>query len=162
MNIQESLKLAQVKRYAICHMNRDQSVAEHSFNVTLIAIDLLTSTDQKDEGLYWEVIGYSLMHDMDEVLTGDIPSPFKRRLRAECPGAIPILDGEPKASKKARDIVKMADYLESIHYIREFGGSRYTTTNILADIYAQFESALEKSTLPKSIIERAKCLADLL
>ena len=160
MKITESLRLAQVKRYPICYTNRDQSVAEHSFNVMLIAQELVKEHDDPD--LYLKVLGYALTHDMDEVETGDIPSPFKRKLREKCPEVIPILDGEPKVDDTVRQVVKLADYLESIHYIREFGGSRYTANEILADIYAQFSLAMHSSTLPRTIVERAKWLAGTL
>ena len=158
MKIKESLRLAQVKRWPICHTNKDQSVAEHSFNVMLIAQELVRELDDPD--LYLKVLGYALTHDMNEIETGDIPSPFKRKLREKCPEVIPILDGEPKVDEIVQQVVKMADYLEAIYHIREYGASRYAAGEISADIYAKFSSAIGKSTLPRTIIERAKWLAD--
>lgn len=157
MSVFDALRLAQVKRYGICHVNRDQSVAEHSFMVALIAGELATATG--DENLIREVMMYSIIHDMDEIETGDIPSPFKRKLRAECPGVIPILDGAAKTSPEVKAIVKAADLLESLYYIREFGGSRFTQEDVYEDILDNLNRCLSVQFMPPLVMEAAKWLA---
>lgn len=159
MNIHERLRLMQVKRYGIFHMNRDQSVAEHSFNVAMIALELIEPVD--DDDLYLKVLGYSLVHDMDEILSGDIPSPFKRKLRKECPSVIPVLDGQPKASEEVMNIVKIADQLEAIHYCREFGGSR-AAGEVLKDVEHKFHESVKWMKLHPLILEKAKWLESVL
>lgn len=159
MNIHDRLRLMQVKRYGIFHMNRDQSVAEHSFNVAMIAIELIEPVD--DETLYVQVLGYALVHDMDEILSGDIPSPFKRKLRKECPSVIPVLDGQPKASDEVMNIVKLADMLEAIHYCREFGGSR-ASDEVLSDVEYKFDESVKWMKLHPLILEKAKWLKSVL
>ncbi|QQM14851.1 hypothetical protein [Stenotrophomonas phage BUCT555] len=161
MTIHHLLRLMQVKRYGIFHMNRDQSVAEHSFNVAMIALELIA--DEDELGLQTEVMTYALFHDMDEVLSGDIPSPFKRKLRTQCPEVIPVLDGHPKVSDKVRNIVKLADMLEAIHYCREFGGSR-ASDEVLEDVLMKFTETLKwiGSKVPESVIKKAKWLEQVL
>lgn len=160
MNIVDRLRAMQVKRYPISYVNRDQSMAEHSFCVMLIALELIS--DIQDEKLYVEVMAYAALHDMDEVETGDIPSPFKRKLRRECPAVIPVLDGQPKAGQEARLIVKVADLLEALYYIDEFGGSRTTEEEVYEDISRNLDDILGYRTLPDSVVQKAKWLRKVL
>lgn len=153
MNIKEKLLLQQVKRYPISYTNRDQSVAEHSYNVLLIALWLIE--EEMDRDLEAEVIQYAIHHDMDEIETGDIPSPFKRRLRTECPSVIKLLDGEHYVTPEVKAIVKLADCLEAIYYAREFGGSRYTTGKIYPDIVANFHHCANTGGMRDSVRLRA-------
>lgn len=152
MELFEKLRLCQVKRYPICHTNRDQNVAEHSFNVLIIAMELAAQTGDKE--LMVEVISYAIMHDMEEIYTGDIPSPFKRQLRAECPSAAPLLDGLDHPEDEVRAIVKLADYLEAIWYIREFGGSRLAES-IKEDIAMNFQNAIQTTKARPEVVNAA-------
>lgn len=154
MNVlSEHLRLMQVKRYPINFTNRDQSVAEHSYGVLLIAMALV---DGEDTSLGADTILYAIMHDMNEIYTGDIPSGFKRRLKTEHPGIEAKLDGQFAApSEEVKAIVKLADYLESIHYLREYGGSRFSE-RVLTDVMSKFVAELEVSKAPEGIVEKAR------
>lgn len=153
MNIREKLRLQQVKRYPICYVNRDQSVAEHSYNVLLLALWLVEQEGDRD--LKEEVIAYAINHDMDEIETGDIPSSFKRRLRQECPAVVAVLDGKKFVPNEIRAIVKLADCLEAIWYIKEFGGSSYTMNVVLPDIINNFHYNANTNGVRDSIRLRA-------
>lgn len=153
MNIKEKLLLQQVKRYPICYVNRDQSVAEHSYNVLLIALWLIE--EEKDRDLEAEVITYAIHHDIDEIETGDIPSSFKRRLRKECPAVIKVLDGDKFVVPEVRAIVKLADCIEAIYYIQHFGGSRYTMKYVLPDIKENFQYNVNTCGVRDSVRMRA-------
>lgn len=159
MNIYEKLRLMQVKRYPICHVNREQSVAEHSYNVLLIAMELAVETHDRD--IMEEVIRYALHHDIEEVYTGDIPSSFKRQLRAQCPEVAPLLDGDIHCPDEVKAIVKLADYLEAIYYIREFGGSRLTES-IQADILGNFVAACQSSKANPRVVAKALNMSSLI
>lgn len=130
----QTLRLQQVKRYAICHTHRDQSVAEHTLGVVIIARYL--AEQENDGDLIRDVTDYALIHDVNEVFTGDIPSSFKRVLRQHYPGISELMDG-PKPPKIVEQIVKFADYIEAVYYLREFNGSRLAQS-ILNDIRAKF------------------------
>lgn len=153
MTLAEKLRLMQVKRYPICHTNRDQSVAEHSYNVMLIAMELAAET--LDIELVHEVLRYGLMHDMEEVFTGDIPSSFKRELRAKCPDVVKLLDGTVVVRDEVKAIVKLADCIEAIYYLREFGGSRLSV-DILDDILRNFDTICQTTVAKPLIVQKAR------
>lgn len=161
MDIREQLRMAQVKRYPICHTNKEQSVAEHSFGVMLIVVELCK--DVRDRELVDCAVAYAMIHDKDEVYSGDIPSPFKRELRAKCPEVIEHLDPGLHVPDSAKAIVKLADYLEAIHFLREYGGSRHAET-VLEDIQMNFETSLVKYAplVDPSVVRRARTLGGII
>lgn len=156
MNLREQLRMAQVKRYPICHTHRDQSVAEHSFGVMLITMELCSHV--KDLELVNCALAYAMIHDQDEVHTGDIPSPFKRELRAKCPAVVEHLDPQTEYVPAAvKGIVKLADYLEAIHFLREYGGSRFSQ-EVLDDVLHNFDKTLNDlfPVVPQEVLRSAR------
>ena len=65
--------MATVPRWTIIPTIQKQSVAEHSYFVGLYA-DWIASM-VKYEGSRETLIGYGLLHDMPEIVTGDLPTP---------------------------------------------------------------------------------------
>src|SRR5690606_20843295 len=74
LHLTDALRASDVVRWQIVRVLKGQSVAEHSFNVALIALELADRL-KVDRG---EVLHYAILHDLPEVLTGDIPTPTKR------------------------------------------------------------------------------------
>lgn len=113
MKIHDMMRLATVRRWGIVATLREQSVAEHTFNVVMISRAICSYMEWDDT----EVIKCALDHDLDEAIIGDIPTPTKRRL-----GCSNIL-GEESERKEytslAHAIVKCADFLEAIHFLSE-------------------------------------------
>lgn len=166
MDIRDKLHLTQTKRYPVCHTNRDQSVAEHSYGVAMIALEL---ADHWAEGAaaidYEKLLVYALHHDVDEVFTGDIPSPFKRKLRTECPESIQVLDcSDHKTSDVViKNIVKAADYIEAAYFLAEYGGSRRADA-VMGDIQVKFSDHLVScelgdafASLARDVMNRVTC-----
>lgn len=155
MKLLEKLKLQQVKRYPICFTYRDQSVAEHSFNVAMIAAELAKATG--DDQFRADCIEYALHHDLEEVYTGDIPSSFKRHLITMVPAAKPLVSDPTEVNSLVKATVKLADYLEAIYFLQEFGGSR-EAKHILDDIKLNFIKCVDTSVAPDSVVDRARFL----
>lgn len=160
MEIIDQLRMSQTKRYGICHTHRHQSVAEHSFGVLLITMHLTDGL--RDRELAEEANKYAILHDAEEVYTGDIPSSFKRVLRQHAPNIGVILDGHKSTIDEVAAIVKLADYLEAIYYLREYGGSRLATGPILADILSNFRKYVTACAAPEECIARAIQLETML
>lgn len=74
----ESRRLCRVFRFNSSPVLRTENVAEHSWYVVFICLNLHAKL--RDEGVELDlgvVLSRAAMHDMDEALTGDIPRPFK-------------------------------------------------------------------------------------
>lgn len=69
-------RLAQVKRYHATPLHQNETVAEHSFYVAIIARTLCDVVDEKGISIL-EVVEKALIHDIEEMFTGDIIQPFK-------------------------------------------------------------------------------------
>lgn len=106
------MNLLAVSRWNIVHVNRPQSVAEHSFQVVLLVraicmkIPTLSPVDRN------MLIMRAIDHDMEEVFTGDMPSTSKQfkmpMSRMDC-------------------ILKLADLIEAEHYLAQYGGTAKRT-----------------------------------
>lgn len=150
------LALSHVPRWAIVPMLRPQSVAEHSYRVTVILAWLTnqihTTHPLPDGGPDYmgpRSWSYAMAHDVEECRTGDIPGPAKRRLGASV--------AEQKASARIdylgwtpaqRDLwnldqdfgphfmlrLKLADLIEAYTYLHAWGRHCDHRTRVLTEL----------------------------
>ena len=119
MNINDILLAQNIKRWTIVATIREQSLAEHSFNVAMIARDIAVEAGMDDSN----IVKYALDHDLDEIMTGDIPSPAKVRM-----GMSTMDSGKEdsfykgkslsKCSKEEILVVTAADLIDSYLFIK--------------------------------------------
>ncbi len=111
MNINDILLAQNIKRWTIVSTIHEQSLAEHLFNVTMIARNICVEAGMDDTN----VIKYGLDHDLDEIETGDIPSPAKNRMEITT-----IYRGKSwkLCSPVERAIVKAADLIDAYIFIK--------------------------------------------
>lgn len=113
-------RLTTVKRWTILRTIKQQSVAEHEFNVQRIAIRVASWFGINDHGNLFRLSQAALHHDDREALTSDIPFTAKYFVKEGesgiDTGATLWYDGLP-ADSWIRPIVKMADLLEAIHFL---------------------------------------------
>ena len=138
-----------VPRWSIVRVSRQQSIAEHAYFVAIYS-------DQIAEILGWEgprdaLFRYALMHDADEILSGDIAGPAKKILKKAVGVSIHIFDNWLFQQMKRRipdferwvrstgsnlrwdedikAIIKIADILESVLFLvdEQFIGNRFVT-----------------------------------
>lgn len=118
--------LAHVPRWAILRVNRRQSVAEHSYYVAVYALEIARAIGWK--GDLGRLAMVALTHDVDEVVTGDVPSPVKKHGREADPEWLrAMLRNRLSPSslywtyddrdEDERCIAKLADMIESILYL---------------------------------------------
>lgn len=125
LNIQDILRAQNVQRWNIVQTANKQSLAEHTFNVTMIARALCVEMKVNDT----LVIKMALEHDLDEVKTGDIPAPAKRNLNISPPEEFSYY--KDKSYPMENGIVKMADMIESLWFIKENAVGRHA--KVVAD-----------------------------
>ena len=70
----ETLEAGGIVRYHNTQIDKKQTIAEHSYGVSLI---LNTIYFRNGNNTTAPLLLYALVHDCPEVVTGDIPAPFK-------------------------------------------------------------------------------------
>jgi hypothetical protein len=128
------LALTHLKRWNVVPLTREQSVAEHSHRVAVIAMAIVERFEQLDDtgnytGMFdlGRILRWALVHDGPECLTGDLPSGVKRLL-----GTGPIQDMEDQLCPWFSDeealinindelIVKIADLIEANSWLALHG-----------------------------------------
>lgn len=138
-----ALRLTEVSRWGIVATSRQQSVGEHSYRVTMIAQALYDYVfpiphNSNDRAL---LTSFAMVHDIMEVLSGDLDSVFKLAVKSRYPDvfantvnemALQRMDAGPLAktvdslerSVKGTFIevlVKIADFLEALIYLDQYG-----------------------------------------
>ena len=133
IDLELALRVTEVKRWTIVKLSRDQSLADHSYRVWLIARAIYKAMmpiphNSGDAHLLEEL---ALTHDLHEVLTGDFPATMK----TVHPTAIKTLEDVARtkmglASTAAHDgtlvahIIKIADLAEALLFLYQNGGYR--------------------------------------
>lgn len=120
LRLAEIMRASTVKRWHIVNTSRTQSLAEHSFNVCFIARALCRHMGINDEN----VMKAALEHDLDEVVLGDLPTPFKKEMAkrgVKVDMAKMNCAPERELNPMERDVLKMADYIDAIHFLTENG-----------------------------------------
>lgn len=149
------MRTAHVRRWHIVRTLREQTLAEHSFLVTMLARELCVRLkfSLEDHGLATEL---ALNHDMAEVVIGDIPTPTRRALKSWTETisgrnpldlieqlAIPGLVELPYPDH-VRAVVKCADYIETCLFIavEGCGGHAREVTRYVHDLFRSYLNSL--------------------
>lgn len=124
LHVADVLRANAVERWQLVSTSRVQSLAEHTFNVMAIAMVLAAKTGQS-QGM---ALMCAFMHDIPEVLTGDIPTPVKEVLGLK-PDLNSIEAGIEFCGRTTQDsdwadvktIVKAADILDACLFLHFYG-----------------------------------------
>ena len=121
--INDLYRLTAVSRWHIVQTDKQQSVAEHSFIVTLLAMEIAFVMDI---GNNINMVVHALFHDAAEAFTGDIPSPVRKFLNMEDRKKLEerVLGDYAKCISDdplIKTIVKIADVAEAIKFLRIYG-----------------------------------------
>ncbi|QGH73623.1 MAG: putative hydrolase of HD superfamily [Podoviridae sp. ctpVR23] len=123
MKLCDLMRLQHTQRWTIVPTTRPQSVAEHSFNVALIAARIARYSPVSFD---LAVLGQAaLMHDAPEAVLGDIPTPTKSKMRdiGFEPSQLEfMIQGQmSKLPCHYEFVIKAADILDGIHFLANFG-----------------------------------------
>jgi 5'-deoxynucleotidase YfbR-like HD superfamily hydrolase len=135
--LKDLLQLSYVPRWVITPVNRQQTVAEHSFRVAVIAWSIARRIPELISGFndIEVLLKWALVHDATESYTGDIPSPAKDFYDDRRAVALltPWLENLVPMDLKIHNVVKLADSIEALSWLTQFGGgerSRFTGEDI--------------------------------
>lgn len=124
------MRTGHVKRWQIVRVGREQTIAEHMYRVWIVTLEILKRLEV-DSDTAAVASAWALMHDIPEVLTGDIATPAKEAMRKALPADDPVRNIELSMSDTYReaymqakrpqrygailayDIVKLADLIEA-------------------------------------------------
>jgi hypothetical protein len=112
--VRDLLNLSYVKRWVIAPMYREQSVAEHTFRVMVILWglhDALLSAGHVSFPICDGLMD-AMLHDVDEVYSGDVPGPHKDKSKGW---------KDPATMMNLEVAVKVADSLETWDWWRKHG-----------------------------------------
>lgn len=135
LTLTEQLRAGHVNRWQIVQTARQQTLAEHSFQVCCLAGELavvaewegLEDPNQRLKLLFW-----GMYHDLIEVKTGDLCTPFKACLK-RVGGEHIIHEAEREACESYYEmhmemqdteigvLVKMADLIEAAYFLQDNG-----------------------------------------
>jgi 5'-deoxynucleotidase YfbR-like HD superfamily hydrolase len=146
MNVQDQVRAVDVKRWTTVRTTRSQSVAEHSHVVALISMRMCQLLGRPD--ILPLCAAYACIHDLDEVITGDIPSPTKRRFDETTQKTLGLYSDALAVTygidvPEVKSLVKVAERLEEAWFINEHGASIHAYQvqgNIIDKLYEDFDS----------------------
>lgn len=78
--VNRAITLSNIQRYSRMHLFNRQNVAEHSFNVALILLTMLSGDTEKSYKEKFEILAAGILHDIEESVTGDVIAPIKDKL----------------------------------------------------------------------------------
>lgn len=122
-NIETVMRFGSVKRWHMLDTDRQQTLAEHSANVALLAYGIAKECPGMYFGPAESVVIHALVHDLEEVFTGDIPTNTKKRLQGLDQMEMELL---PKTYKIDTPfvlvrLVKLCDLADAVRFINNHG-----------------------------------------
>jgi len=150
MKINDILRASGVTRWHIVRTVRPQSLAEHTFDVVMIARAIAKIAGHND----YEITKAALLHDLDEIVTGDIPTPTKGRARDNGWNLNELYKGITgrELSPDESLIVKLADKMADLHWLwlHALGPHSNRVYEIMAD---EFNNYVRSDAIPDNIRE---------
>lgn len=121
--IDKLMDVCYVARWSMVGTHMQQSVAEHSFNVAMLAMEIRKRMYNTSHYSEQEVCYFALIHDIREAYTGDIPTPTKIRMKAAGfdPDDVADAPDELPCPPHIASIIKAADLIECHIFISAHG-----------------------------------------
>jgi hypothetical protein len=155
------MRLHAVKRWHMIDTTRQQTLAEHTANVALLAYYIAATAPEMYFGPSHVSACIALMHDLEETFTGDIMTHTKRRLTGikeleqELLPKVFSLQVAPCHGTPAAFMVKMCDLADGIRFIRLHGvdvTSRHAREGLEEQLHAKYNEAC--GTWPKIVAHK--------
>jgi HD-GYP domain-containing protein (c-di-GMP phosphodiesterase class II) len=117
--IQDHMRAQNVVRWNTVAMSVSQSLADHMYNVAMLALHISNKLDYHDPN---RVAVAALYHDVDEVVCGDIPKNAKIMIKNEGVDINALFGGnEIELDELGGTILKTADMVETWFHVKQYG-----------------------------------------
>lgn len=122
-DVEAVMRLHAVKRWHMIDTTRIQTLAEHTANVATLAYVIAATAPDMWFGAPETVATMALIHDIDEVFTGDIPTHTKARITglSDLQKEVTPHVFNRKKPAPAAQLVKICDLVDGIRFIRIHG-----------------------------------------
>jgi len=152
MKINDILRASGVTRWHIVRTVRPQSLAEHTFDVVMIARAVAKIAGVDD----YEIIKAALLHDLDEIVTGDIPTPTKQKARDngwELNNLYQTVTGRELSPDESL-IIRLSDKMADLHWLwlHALGPHANRVYEVMAE---QYNELVRSPEIPDNIREAA-------
>jgi len=157
--IDRALDAQHVKRWSLVATTAESNVASHSFNVAVIAMAIRKKMFNTIHFTDAELCYHALLHDIDEVFTGDIPTPTKQAMRFQGVEPNALFEGQEVTCPPdhLRAIIKLADLIDNWHFISQHGaGARAAIA--AADVRERLVEAIDGA--PNDLRQAASWVLD--
>jgi len=139
MEFTDIIRTGHIARWNLVRTHRDQTIAEHMYQVAMIAFELAGKLEPfpHNKAPYFNaqtILLYALWHDVEEIKSGDVPTPTKQFLSKHFDADVgEVLDGmfwKPGVKEYeyiheiGNDhiaIIKIADLMEAIFFLETEG-----------------------------------------
>jgi 5'-deoxynucleotidase YfbR-like HD superfamily hydrolase len=138
LTLRQKLRAGHVKRWQIVRVAREQTIAEHMYKVNLIANELSMRIGLPETQLAY-VNEWALIHDLPEVIMGDIATPTKAGIYRVTGNADVIKSIEYSVDDQYKNlhqfieknypvvltIVKISDLIEAVEFLAVEGMGKH-------------------------------------
>lgn len=121
--VETVMRLHAVKRWHMIDTTRQQTLAEHSANVALLAMMIARTAPIEYFDTWAVVAAAALVHDLEEAFTGDIPTHTKKHLQ----GLSGLEDSvrhpafNVGVNGNTKNLIKLCDLADGIRFVRLHG-----------------------------------------
>ncbi len=152
------MRLHSVKRWHMIDTTRQQTLAEHSANVALLAFLIAKTAPIEFFDTYAAVTAAALIHDVPEAFTGDIPSHTKRELSGieELEQRVGATEFQVEVNENTRMLIKLCDLADGIRFIRLHGvdmTAQHARGGLEAQMVKRLQVASEDLNWPQHLLE---------
>lgn len=144
-------RLASLRRFSMEHLTQPESVLEHTGFVALVSLWLVTELNARGlDADVGTVLSRAVCHDLDELVTGDIPRPTKY----STPAAAALFDeikrtAMDKVWQFAMPDFAFADAIRSCHDVakEDYQGLIVAVADMLAVVYVVWREVILRGNL---------------
>lgn len=153
-----------IKRWHMIDTCRQQSIAEHSANVALLAYHIAIFAPGVYFGPAQGVLAPALFHDLPEVFMGDIPTHTKKHLKGitELEERLTPAEFRYEANDQVHLLIKLCDLADGIRFIEKYGVDRvaiFAMEGLHAQLNKKFVEA--RAQWPENVYEHVRDKIDL-